>query len=111
MEVSAPNCTEGQQALVNFFLTTARQPHTFPGVEASGSASEHGLDDLDPATTPACDAASFRGVVAARAAVDDADRQLREAVAAARAAGDSWTVIGAALDITRQAAQQRFGRP
>ena len=80
-------------------------------MEVSRSAPEHGLDGLDPSTTPARDAAPFRGVVAARAAVDDADRQLREAVAAARAAGDSWTVIGAALDVTRQAAQQRFGGP
>jgi hypothetical protein len=29
----------------------------------------------------------------------------------AREAGDSWTVIGAALDTTRQAAFQRFGKP
>ena len=27
----------------------------------------------------------------------------------ARDAGDSWSIIGAALDTTRQAAQQRFG--
>ena len=86
-------------------------PRTLVGVKVSSSAPEHGLDDLDPATTPARDAAPFRRVVAARATADDADRQLREAVAAARAAGDSWTVIGAALDVTHQAAQQRFGRP
>jgi len=39
----------------------------------------------------------------------DAQRQLREAVAIARADGDSWTVIGAALDSSRQAAFRRFG--
>ncbi|HET7665039.1 MAG TPA: hypothetical protein VFK56_02960, partial [Mycobacterium sp.] len=38
-----------------------------------------------------------------------AEKELREAVTAAREAGDSWTVIGAALEISRQAAQQRFG--
>ena len=36
--------------------------------------------------------------------------QTLEKLAAAREAGDSWTVIGAALDTTRQAAFQRFGR-
>ncbi|WP_109473861.1 hypothetical protein [Ornithinimicrobium cavernae] len=35
---------------------------------------------------------------------------LAGAVRDAREAGDSWTMIGAALDTTRQAAYQRFGR-
>ena len=35
--------------------------------------------------------------------------QLNPADHPARDAGDSWTLIGAALDTTRQAAQQRFG--
>ena len=68
-----------------------------------------GLDHLDPSTHPARDAASFRRILAARRDLAAAERELREAVRAAREAGDSWTVIGAALDITRQAAQQRFG--
>lgn len=69
-----------------------------------------GLDELDPATHPARDATGFRRIVAAREAVAHSEEQLRRAVAQARAAGDSWTIIGAALDISRQAAQQRFGR-
>lgn len=68
-----------------------------------------GLDQLDPSTHPARDAASFRRIIAAQNQLADAEQELREAVRAARAAGDSWTVIGAALDISRQAAQQRFG--
>ncbi|KRC91039.1 hypothetical protein ASE25_22085 [Terrabacter sp. Root85] len=68
-----------------------------------------GLDQLDPSTHPARDAASFRRIIAARNQLADAEQEMREAVRAARAAGDSWTVIGAALDISRQAAQQRFG--
>lgn len=72
--------------------------------------TQHGLDDLDPSRIPARDAVHFRRIITARAARDDADRQLHDAVNAARQAGDSWTTIGAALDITRQAAQQRFGR-
>ena len=69
-----------------------------------------GLDHhLAPSTHPARDAASFRRILAARHGLAAAEQELREAVRAAREAGDSWTVIGAALDITRQAAQQRFG--
>lgn len=69
-----------------------------------------GLDQLDPTTHPARDAVHFRRILAARAAIAAAEQELRDAVKAARAAGDSWTVIGAALDTTRQAAFQRFGR-
>lgn len=68
-----------------------------------------GLDALDPVKHPARDAASFRRIIAARRNLAAAEDELREAVRAARAAGDSWTVIGAALDTSRQAAQQRFG--
>ena len=73
--------------------------------------AQHGLDDLDPSHTPARDAIHFRRIIVARTALDEANRQLHDAVTSARQAGDSWTTIGAALDITRQAAQQRFGRP
>ncbi|MBB1502897.1 hypothetical protein H5397_15965 [Propioniciclava sp. MC1683] len=69
-----------------------------------------GLDQLDPTTQPARDAVHFRRILAARKAIADAEQELRDAVKAARDAGDSWTVIGAALDTTRQAAFQRFGR-
>lgn len=68
-----------------------------------------GLDQLDPSTHPARGAASFRRIFTAKRGLAAAEQELRDAVRAARDAGDSWTVIGAALDITRQAAQQRFG--
>lgn len=70
-----------------------------------------GVDALVPATTLARDASHFRAIIAADEAVAEAEAALRTAVLAARAAGESWTVIGAALGITRQAAQQRFSRP
>ena len=69
-----------------------------------------GLDQVDLSTHPDRDAAPFRRIIAARQQVACAEQELHEAVRAARAAGDSWTVIGAALDISRQAAQQRFGQ-
>lgn len=68
-----------------------------------------GLDQLDVANRPARDAAHFRRILAAREKLAAAEKELRDAVNEARAAGDSWTVIGAALDTSRQGAQQRFG--
>lgn len=73
------------------------------------STDTTGLDQLDPAVTEARDATHVRRIIAARKALAAAEAELRAAVAAARAAGDSWAVIGTALDITRQAAYQRFG--
>lgn len=67
------------------------------------------LEAVTPATHASRDATYFRVIITARKGVDDAEAALRAAVAQARAAGDSWTVIGAALGTTRQAAFQRFG--
>ncbi|NLE58285.1 MAG: hypothetical protein GX616_07990 [Planctomycetes bacterium] len=68
------------------------------------------LDDLDPATVKARDAVHFRRIIAAKEGVAQAERELRDAVRAAREAGDSWLSIGLALGVTKQAAQKRFGR-
>lgn len=70
---------------------------------------EQWLDNLDPAKLDFRDASNIRRIIAANKALADAENELRAAVGAARAAGDSWVMIGAALDISRQAAQQRFG--
>lgn len=72
--------------------------------------SDHGLDALDPRPSGARDATYFRKIIAARKRQLEADQALEDAVRDAREAGDSWTVIGAALDVSRQAAQQRFGQ-
>lgn len=48
---------------------------------------------------------------AADDAAREAQRQLRDAVVAARAAGHTWAEVGAVLGITRQAAFKRFGGP
>lgn len=71
---------------------------------------ERWLDDLDPATTPARDAVHIRRIVAARKHLSESEQELRDAVAEARAAGDTWSMIGIALGTTRQAAFQRFGK-
>lgn len=67
-----------------------------------------GLDALSPESLR--DASHFRRIIAATKGIDAAEQELRDAVTAARAAGDSWTVIGAALGTTKQAASQRFGK-
>lgn len=69
-----------------------------------------GLAALDPEKAEARDATHFRRIIAAKKNLENADSELRAAVAAARAAGDSWTIIGAALETSRQNAFQRFGK-
>jgi hypothetical protein len=63
-----------------------------------------------PGEVQAKGAVHLRNIITARKKVAEAEREFRNAVQAARDAGDSWTVIGAALDTTRQAAFQRFGK-
>lgn len=61
------------------------------------------LDDVDPADQLAL---VRRAAEADRATGD----LLQQAVHAARAGGHSWSAIGTTLGLTRQAAQQRFGK-
>lgn len=80
-------------------------------VRAEATATEEWLDSLDPAQIKFRDASHIREIMAAKEARDEADARLSQAVAAARAAGDSWTVVGAALGVSKQAAQQRYREP
>jgi hypothetical protein len=68
---------------------------------------ETGLDSVAPESLR--DATHFRRIIA-RKGLESADKGLRDAVAAARAAGDSWTVVGAALGTTKQAGFKRFAK-
>jgi hypothetical protein len=68
------------------------------------------LDTVDPATLDVRDAKHFRRIIRAREQLDAAQAEIVAAVAAAREAGDSWTIIGAALGVSRQAAWERFGK-
>lgn len=69
------------------------------------------LDSVEPNPADARDASHMRRIIAAAEALEAAQTELRDAVDAAREAGDSWAVIGVALGISRQAAQQRFTNP
>jgi len=55
------------------------------------------------------DWSALDGVEAAVGRITAAEEQLAAAVAGARGLGHSWSELGAALGVTRQAAQQRFG--
>lgn len=70
---------------------------------------EEWLDTVEP-EGPARDAAHIRRIIVAAEALRTADTELTAAVAAARAAGDTWDAIGVALGTSRQAAYQRFGK-
>lgn len=64
------------------------------------------IDSIDP--TSMRDAHHLREIAAARAATEQAERRLVDAVRAARAAGDSWTAIGIALRTSKQNAHRKF---
>jgi hypothetical protein len=87
--------------------TTATLPA--PAVERDDDELT-GLHTVAPSTHPARDAVNTRRITTAQKGVVAAEAELVAAVAAARAAGDSWTLIGAALGTTRQNAHQRFGK-
>ncbi len=95
---------EKHGGVVEFFFGREDAGRVLPG----GGSDESGLDSVDPSTHPSTDAAGFRRILGARRQLDAAEQGLRDAVAAARAAGDSWTAIGAAMGTTRQGAFQRF---
>jgi hypothetical protein len=71
---------------------------------------EDWLDSIEPEPTDARDASHIRRIIATAEALVGAEADLRAAVAAARAAGDTWDAIGVALGTSRQAAYQRFGK-
>lgn len=71
---------------------------------------EDWLDSIEPNPADARDATNFRRIIAANDALEAAQDELRAAVMAARAAGDTWDAIGVALGVSRQAAYQRFGK-
>lgn len=72
-------------------------------------AIEAMLESVTPETHPARDAIHYRRIIAARENVAVAQQELRDAVQAARDAGDTWVMIAAALDTSKQNASQRFG--
>jgi hypothetical protein len=73
------------------------------------AAARVASDDFEPGEWR--DGTPLRRITAANEAVERAKEFLVSEVRAAHDAGHSWTAIAAVLDITRQAARQRFAEP
>lgn len=73
--------------------------------------SEPNLPNTGPSDADADTGRSLRWVAAAGEQVLDAEIELNAAVEASRRSGDSWSEIGAALDVSAEAAVQRFAWP
>lgn len=69
---------------------------------------EEFIASIDPKSMR--DAAHLREIAYARQALEGAEARLRAAVAAARNAGDSWTMIGIALRTSKQNAFRKYGK-
>jgi len=70
--------------------------------------AEQLLDVLDPATAAVENTEDLRAVAVAADTLATGEARLTEAVEIARTRGRSWTRIGIALGVSRQAARQRF---
>jgi hypothetical protein len=85
-------------------------PRTREELERAATDAERWLDSLDPATDAAEDPADLRRIGLALRDLADNQREIDEAVAAARANGRSWGEIGLVLGISRQSARERYGQ-
>lgn len=87
-------------------MTTVR--HTEAEIEQAARRFEQLTEQLDPATADVTDTDDLQQVAAVSEALRADDARLRQVVQAARAQGKSWNQIGVALEVSRQAARQRF---
>lgn len=69
------------------------------------------FEDYEPQIEDERDPISLRQLRDAVLARSDAERSIRDAVAAARADGQSWAAIGSMLGTSGEAARQRYGHP
>ncbi len=72
-------------------------------------ALEEWADRVDPADLVESDTASLRLISELATRRDAIDEQLVDAVRSARAEGRSWSIIGAMLGVSKQAAQRKYG--
>ncbi len=69
------------------------------------------FENHQPGSDQILDASSLRRVREAFGVRAAAERELLDAVAAARRDGHSWMTIGSMLGTSGEAARQRYGRP
>lgn len=86
-------------------------PRTREQLEQAAKTTQEWLDSLDPSETPAEDPRDLRRIGLALGEVAAAERELEDAVAAARDNGRSWGDIAMALGVSKQAARERYGQP
>jgi DNA-directed RNA polymerase specialized sigma24 family protein len=89
-------------------VITMRIPNHIDPRDDEALAAWTASDQFDPDPAELQDATPLRRVAAA---VEGVEQHLRHEVDLAHQAGLSWTVIAAALGVSRQAARQRFGSP
>lgn len=69
------------------------------------------FEDYEPRSEDTRDPSSLEQLRDAVLARSEAERSIRDAVAAARSEGQSWAAIGSLLGTSGEAARQRYGRP
>lgn len=85
-------------------------PRTRDELEQAAADARAWLDSLDPSTTPAEDPRDLRRIGLALGDVAAAERELADAVSAARANDRSWGEIALMLGVSKQAARERYGQ-
>lgn len=73
-----------------------------------GKALEEWADRVDTEDLRVVDTEALRTITVLVDRRDEVDEQLTDAVRSARRAHRSWTEIGAMLDVSKQAAQQKY---
>lgn len=67
------------------------------------------FEDFEPATGDERDPAAYQALLEAVVSRSEAERSIRQAVAAARSHGCSWAFIGKIIGTSGEAARQRYG--
>lgn len=86
-------------------------PRTVKQILETADALAARFEAHEPDDAEIKDAAALRAVRIAFQERATAERRLVDAVAAARADGNSWASIGAMVGTSGEAARQRYGRP
>jgi hypothetical protein len=91
-------------------MPTPARKQTADRHTANRQTPDEWLDSLDADPASFRDGRHLRAIGAALTAREAAERQLEDAIADARAAGDSWQAIGVVLGTSKQAAHRKFAR-
>jgi hypothetical protein len=116
LEIGVVSATEGpvivhamraRQRFLDWGVIT--MPRSTDEILAHAEALAKRFEDFDPAGDNGIGARSLREIRHAFVRRAEAEREISEAVAVARAEGHSWAAIGAMLGTSGEAARQRYG--